>query len=160
MAIADGYSMASRQVGVVNVHISPGLGNSMGMLYNAFREGTPLLVTAGQQDRRLQFEEPILGSDLARVAETWTKWSIEVNRVQDLPSAVRRALQIATTPPDRSCLFCRYRMDIQMEISGIGCSHLRRKFITNFIRRTKRSLTRKIFCSRQKIRRYSSEAAS
>ncbi len=26
----------------------------MGMLYNAFREGTPLLVTAGQQDRRLQ----------------------------------------------------------------------------------------------------------
>ena len=26
----------------------------MGMLYNAYREGTPLLVTAGQQDRRLK----------------------------------------------------------------------------------------------------------
>ena len=36
----------------------------MGMLYNAHRAGTPLIVTAGQQDRRLKFEEPILGSDM------------------------------------------------------------------------------------------------
>ena len=55
MAMADGYAMASRTLGVVNLHISCGLGNAMGMLYNAFREGTPLLVTAGQQDRRLKF---------------------------------------------------------------------------------------------------------
>jgi benzoylformate decarboxylase len=118
MAIADGYAMASKQVGVVNLHISPGLGNAMGMLYNAFREGTPLLVTAGQQDRRLKFEEPILGSDLARVAEPWTKWSIEVNRVEDLPSAVRRALQIATTPPTGP-VFLSLPMDIQMEIAEL-----------------------------------------
>ena len=64
MAMADGYSMASGQLGVVNLHISCGLGNAMGMLYNAYREGTPLLVTAGQQDRRLAFEEPILGGDM------------------------------------------------------------------------------------------------
>ena len=49
MAMADGYAMASGSLGVVNLHISCGLGNAMGMLYNAFREGTPLLVTAGQQ---------------------------------------------------------------------------------------------------------------
>src|SRR6186997_2624392 len=60
MAMADGYAMASGKLGVVNLHISCGLGNAMGMLYNAYREGTPLLVTAGQQDRRLMFEEPIL----------------------------------------------------------------------------------------------------
>ena len=30
MAMADGYSMASRSLGVVNLHISCGLGNSMG----------------------------------------------------------------------------------------------------------------------------------
>ena len=52
MSMADGFSMASRSLGVVNLHISCGLGNAMGMLYNAHREGTPLLVTAGQQDRR------------------------------------------------------------------------------------------------------------
>src|SRR5262249_48284998 len=64
MAMADGYAMASRGLGVVNLHISCGLGNAMGMLYNAYREGTPLLVTAGQQDRRLKFQEPILWGDM------------------------------------------------------------------------------------------------
>ena len=59
MAMADGFAMASRQLGVVNLHISCGLGNAMGMLYNAYREGTPLFVTAGQQARRLMFEEPM-----------------------------------------------------------------------------------------------------
>ncbi|MDX1962825.1 MAG: thiamine pyrophosphate-binding protein [Pirellulales bacterium] len=121
MAIADGYAMASRRVGVVNLHISPGLGHAMGLLYNAWREGTPLLVTAGQQDRRLQFEEPILGSDLARVAEPWTKWSAEVRRVQDLPSAVRRALQIATTPPTGP-VFLSLPLDVQMEIAELDLS--------------------------------------
>ena len=52
MAMADGYAMASRSIAVVNLHASCGLGNAMGQLYNAHREHTPLLVTAGQQDRR------------------------------------------------------------------------------------------------------------
>src|SRR5262245_14498655 len=64
LGIADGYAMASRSLGVANLHISCGLGNGMGMLFNAFREGTPLLVSAGQQDRRLKFEEPILWGDM------------------------------------------------------------------------------------------------
>ena len=82
MSIADGYAMASGSLGVVNLHISCGLGNAMGMLYNAYREGTPLLVTAGQQDRRLQMEEPILWGDLVSVARPWTKWAVEVNQVE------------------------------------------------------------------------------
>lgn len=118
MAIADGYAMAGRRLGVVNLHISPGLGNAMGLLYNAFREGTPLLVTAGQQDRRLQFEEPILGSDLAAVARPWTKWSVEVPRVEDLPSAVRRAIQLATTPPTGP-VFLSLPLDVQMAIAEL-----------------------------------------
>src|SRR5205814_8895110 len=68
MAMADGYAMASGQLGVVNLHISCGLGNAMGMLYNAHREGTPLLVTPGQQDRRLIVEEPILWGQTGEVA--------------------------------------------------------------------------------------------
>src|SRR5688500_3308083 len=99
MSMADGFAMASRSLGVVSLHISCGLGNAMGMLYNAYREGTPLLVTAGQQDRRLRFEEPILGGDMVSVARPWTKWSVEVNRVEDLPLAVRRAARIALPPP-------------------------------------------------------------
>jgi benzoylformate decarboxylase len=117
MAMADGFAMASGQIGVVNLHISCGLGNAMGMLYNAFREGTPLLVTAGQQDRRLMFEEPILYGQMVEVTRPWTKWSCEVQRVQDLPVAVRRAVQTALTPPTGP-VFLSLPIDVQMEQVG------------------------------------------
>jgi benzoylformate decarboxylase len=113
MAMADGYAMASRGIGVVNLHISCGLGNGMGMLYNAHREGTPLLVTAGQQDRRLKFQEPILWGDMVAVAKPWTKWAAEVDRVEDLPAAVRRAIQMALAPPTGP-VFLSIPIDVQM----------------------------------------------
>ena len=50
ISMADGYAQASGKLGVVNVHTSPGLGNAMGMLYDAYEAGTPLLITAGQHD--------------------------------------------------------------------------------------------------------------
>jgi len=113
MAIADGYAQASRSVGVVNLHVSCGLGNAMGMLYNAFRSGTPLLVTAGQQDQRIAFEEPILWGEMVEVARPWTKWAAEVRCVEDLPSAVRRAVQTALTPPTGP-VFLSLPLDVQM----------------------------------------------
>jgi benzoylformate decarboxylase len=118
MAMADGFAMASGTLGVVNLHVSCGLGNAAGMLYNAFREGTPLLVTAGQQDRRLQFEEPILYSPMAEVARHWTKWSVEVERVEDLPVAMRRAIQTALTPPTGP-VFMSLPLDVQREVAEL-----------------------------------------
>ncbi len=117
-AMADGYAQASRSLGVVNLHISCGLGNAMGMLYNAYRAGTPLLVTAGQQDRRLMFEEPILWSDMVQVARPWTKWAAEIHRVEDLPSAIRRAAQTALTPPTGP-VFLSLPIDLQSEIAEL-----------------------------------------
>lgn len=114
LSMADGYAMAGGRLGVCNVHISCGLGNAMGMLYNAYREGTPLLVTAGQQDRRLAFEEPILWGDMVSVARPWTKWAVEVQRVEDLPSALRRAIQIAMTPPTGP-VFMALPLDVQLQ---------------------------------------------
>ncbi|MFO0903279.1 MAG: thiamine pyrophosphate-binding protein [Pirellulales bacterium] len=114
LAMADGYAMASGQVGVCNVHIACGLGNSLGMLYNAWCEGTPLVLTAGQQDRRLRFAEPVLEGDLVRVASPWTKWSAEVQRAADIPSAVRRAVQVALTPPTGP-VFLSLPIDVQLE---------------------------------------------
>ena len=116
VAMADGYAMASRHLGVVNLHICCGLGNAMGMVYNAYREGTPLLVTAGQQDRRLRFEDPILAGDMVRVARPWTKWSAEVDRVEDLPCAVRRAVQTALAPPTGP-VFLSLPLDVQMAVA-------------------------------------------
>ncbi len=118
VAMADGYAQASRQLGVVNLHISCGLGNGMGMLYNAYRAGTPLLVTAGQQDRRLMTEEPILWSDMVSVARPWTKWAVEVNRLADLPTIMRRAAQTALTPPTGP-VFLSLPIDLQMESADL-----------------------------------------
>ncbi len=114
MAMADGYAMASGGVGVVNVHICCGLGNSMGMLYNAHCSGSPILLTAGQQDRRLNFQEPVLSGDMVSVVRPWTKWAAEVQRVEDVPIAVRRAIQTALTPPTGP-VFLALPVDMQME---------------------------------------------
>ncbi len=62
-AMGDGYAMASGKPGVVCVHISCGVGNAMGMLYNAYSAGSPLLLVAGQQDRRLRLGEPVLAGE-------------------------------------------------------------------------------------------------
>lgn len=113
-AMADGYAMASGQASVVNVHTCCGLGNAMGMLYNAHREGTPLLLTAGQQDRRLRLSEPVLEGDMVSVTRPWTKWSYEVQRGEDMALAVRRALQTALTPPTGP-VFLSLPVDVQMQ---------------------------------------------
>jgi benzoylformate decarboxylase len=114
MGMADGYALASRSLGVVNVHIGCGLGNAMGMLFNAYSEGSPLLITAGQQDRRLRMGEPVLAADLVSVARPWTKWAYEVTRIEDLPIVVRRAVQTALTPPTGP-VFLALPVDLQME---------------------------------------------
>ena len=118
MAMADGFAQASGKVGVVNVHISCGLGNAMGMLYNAYREGTPLLLTAGQTDQKLKFGEPILWGDMVNVVRPWTKYAVEVERVEDLPTAIRRAIQTALMPPTGP-VFLSIPVNIQQEIAEL-----------------------------------------
>jgi benzoylformate decarboxylase len=117
VAAADGYAQASGRIGVVNVHICPGVGNAMGMLYNAHVAGTPLLLTAGQQDRRLLLQEPVLVGDLISVTRPWTKWSYEVQRVEDIPTATRRAIQTALKPPTGP-VFLSLPLDVQMQSSA------------------------------------------
>ena len=60
---ASYYARASGRTGVVNLHAAPGLGNGIGMLYNAFKAHAPMVVTAGQQDTRMLRRDPILAHD-------------------------------------------------------------------------------------------------
>jgi benzoylformate decarboxylase len=99
IAMADGYAQASGGLGAVNVHVSPGLGNAMGMLYDAQKAGAPLLLTAGQHDQSFTVTEPILWSELPPVARPFVKWSTEVHRLEDLPRIVHRAAKTALTHP-------------------------------------------------------------
>jgi benzoylformate decarboxylase len=99
MAMADGYAQASGQCAVVNLHAAPGLGNAMGMLYDAQKAGSPILVTAGQHEQRFNFTEPLLWADLPSIARPFVKWSEEVRRLADLPRAIHRAVKTALAPP-------------------------------------------------------------
>lgn len=99
MAMSDGYAQASGKVAICNVHVAPGLGNAMGMLYDARKANSPVLVTAGQHDQSFTFQEPILWANLAEIARPLVKWSVEVTRLEDLPRAIRRAVKTALAPP-------------------------------------------------------------
>src|SRR6201987_5760280 len=99
VAIADGFSRASGRLVACNVHVAPGLGNAMGSLYNARFTGTPMILTAGQQEQGHGLMEPVLYGPLVQMAEPLVKWAVEVTRLEDLPRIVRRAAKIATTPP-------------------------------------------------------------
>jgi benzoylformate decarboxylase len=99
VAIADGFSRASGRLVACNVHVAPGLGNAMGALYNAKFTGTPIILTAGQQEQGHGLMEPMLYAPLVRIAEPLVKWAVEVTRLEDLPRILRRAAKVATTPP-------------------------------------------------------------
>ncbi|MGV7212450.1 thiamine pyrophosphate-binding protein [Bradyrhizobium sp. UFLA05-112] len=121
VAIADGFSRASGQLVACNVHVAPGLGNAMGSLYNAQFTGTPMILTAGQQEQGHGLMEPVLYGPLVRMAEPLVKWAVEVTRLEDLPRIVRRAAKVATTPPTGP-VFISLPGDILNSEAGIDLS--------------------------------------
>src|SRR5260221_7397601 len=99
VAIADGFSRASGRLVACNVQVAPVLGNAMGRLKKPSLPGTPMILTAGQQEQGHGLTEPLLYGPLVKMAEPLVKWAVEVTRLEDLPRIVRRAAKIATTPP-------------------------------------------------------------
>ena len=99
VAMADGFSRASGKLVACSVHVAPGLGNAMGSLYNAKFTGTPMILTAGQQEQGHGLTEPLLYDPLVPIAQPLVKWAVEVTRLEDLPRIVRRAAKVAMTPP-------------------------------------------------------------
>ncbi len=99
IAMADGYARASGELVACNVHVAPGLGNAMGTLYTANVTGTPMIVTAGQQEQGHGLTEPLLYAPLVPIAQPVVKWAVEVNRIEDLPRIMHRAAKVAQTAP-------------------------------------------------------------
>ncbi|MDE0437821.1 MAG: thiamine pyrophosphate-binding protein [bacterium] len=96
---AIGYARGSGKVGVVNLHVTPGVAHGLGNLYNAHRARVPLLVTAGQHHTGLRVQDPILASDLLSMVGQFTKWSYEVRFLEELPMVMQRAFKELATPP-------------------------------------------------------------
>ena len=99
VGMADSYARAARKPALVQLHIAPGLGNAIGMLYNARVGHSPLVVYVGQSPSRALFQEPYLSGDLVAMARPVTKWAAEVLKAVDIPQALRRAFKVAEEPP-------------------------------------------------------------
>ena len=99
ICMADGYARASGKLVSCNVHVAPGLGNAIGSIYTSQMSGTPMIVTAGQQEQGHGLTEPLLYAPLVPMAQPVVKWATEVTRIEDLPRILRRAAKIATTAP-------------------------------------------------------------
>ncbi|KUJ59733.1 thiamine pyrophosphate-binding protein [Streptomyces albus subsp. albus] len=99
VAMADGYARATGRPAFVSLHIAAGLANGLIGLLNASRSRTPLVVTAGQQDRRHLAADPMLSGDLVGLAKSAVKQTFDVQHAHDLPIMLRRAFAAAVRPP-------------------------------------------------------------
>ena len=100
VGMADGYAQATRNAALVNLHSAAGVGHAMGNIFTAYRNRTPLVITAGQQARSILPYEPFLfASQATKLPEPYVKWSNEPARGEDLPGAIARAYYLAMQPP-------------------------------------------------------------
>jgi benzoylformate decarboxylase len=110
LGMAEGFAQGKGRAALVNLHTGPGLGNAMGAMITAWHDKTPLVVTAGQQDRRHRALEPLLTGELVDLAKSYVKRSFEPVRAADVPREIRRAYHTAMQHP-RGPVFLSVPMD-------------------------------------------------
>src|SRR5262249_35510837 len=99
VAMADGYARATQRPTVVQLHSGVGLGNGVGMLYQAKRGGAPLVVVAGEAGVRYDSMDAQMASDLVSMVRPGAKWASRVTDPASTLRLLRRAIKIAGTPP-------------------------------------------------------------
>jgi benzoylformate decarboxylase len=106
IAIADGYARARHRPAVVQLHSGVGLGNGIGMLYQAKRGGTPLVVIAGESGIRYDAMDAQMAADLVAIARPVTKWATRVVDPGSVLRVLRRAIKMAGTAPTGPVFVC------------------------------------------------------
>ncbi|MBN1240755.1 MAG: benzoylformate decarboxylase [Gammaproteobacteria bacterium] len=100
IGMADGFAQATRNAALVNLHSAAGVGHAMGNIFTAYKNRTPLVITAGQQARSILPYEPFLfAAEAAELPKPYVKWSNEPARAEDVPAAIARAYHVAMQPP-------------------------------------------------------------
>ena len=103
ISMADGYHKVSGKPAMVNVHAIAGTAQMAGQLYNACRDGSALVITAGFNDNEIWSDEVLLGPrpgfDQKDINRQFTKISWDARQAPSLPLMLRRAFKVATTDP-------------------------------------------------------------
>ena len=109
--IADGYCRATHRPTVLQLHSGVGLGNGIGMMYQAARGHAPLVVIAGEAGVAYDAMDAQMAADLVGMATPVTKWATRVVDPRSVLRVLRRAIKIAMTPP-RGPVFVALPMDV------------------------------------------------
>ena len=88
------------------LHSGVGLGNGIGMIYQAFRGHAPLVVIAGESGIRYDAMDSQMAADLVAMAKPVTKWATRVIDPASTLRVLRRAIKIAMTPPMGPVFVC------------------------------------------------------
>jgi benzoylformate decarboxylase len=100
VGMADGYAQITGRPALVNLHTAPGLGNGMGALWNAWWSKTPLIVTAGNQRRKMQNQQALLTNiDATLFPRPVVKWAAEPTTAAEVPAVLAHAIHLAQSPP-------------------------------------------------------------
>jgi benzoylformate decarboxylase len=100
VAMADGFARATGRAAFCNLHSAVGIGHALGSVFTAYRNQTPLVISAGQQARSLLPGQPFLGAtEAANFPKPYVKWSCEPARAEDVPAALAHAYYTAMQRP-------------------------------------------------------------
>jgi benzoylformate decarboxylase len=103
ISMADGYNKVCGEPSFVNVHVIAGTAQAAGQMYNASRDGSAIVVTAGLLDNERGDDDILLGArpgfDQKEVNRQFTKISWEGHDAAGIPTMPRRAFKVATTAP-------------------------------------------------------------
>ncbi|WP_018902839.1 biosynthetic-type acetolactate synthase large subunit [Variovorax paradoxus] len=94
---AEGYARSTGRVGVVLVTSGPGVGNTITGLLDAMSDSVPVLCISGQVATAVIGTQAFQESDALGMSRPVTKWNQQVRTADDVPSLVRRALEIAAS---------------------------------------------------------------
>jgi len=96
MGMGESYARATETASFVSLHVDSGLANGIAIMLDALNTGTPMVITSANYDARKINETK---TDLAELVRPVTKWSVELNLPDQIPSVLRRAFHEANTHP-------------------------------------------------------------
>lgn len=103
VSMADGYHRITREPAFVNVHVIAGTAQMAGQLYNAHKDDSSLIVSAGLLDNEVFSDDialgPSPGFDQKEINRQFTKISWEVKNPESIPVVTRRAFKVAMAQP-------------------------------------------------------------
>ncbi|MCL5961972.1 MAG: biosynthetic-type acetolactate synthase large subunit [Chloroflexi bacterium] len=94
---ADGYARATGRVGVCLATSGPGATNLVTGIANAYLDSVPLVALTGQVGTRFIGKDSFQEVDITGCTVPVTKHNYLVERVEDIPRAIREAFYLAST---------------------------------------------------------------